>query len=340
MTTMADDNGVTLRRFLLDEQARGRAPAEVADLLDDIAPATCKIAALLGDGALQDVLGPAGSKNAQGEEQKKLDLIANRIMVESLQWTGRWAGLASEEMADPYPVPDSGRRGRFLCLFDPLDGSSNTDVNGPLGTVFSILPAADAAVPSTAAFLQPGSRQTAAGYVVYGPATVLVLTAGRGVHGFTLDRRSGDYLLTHPDLRIPARTAEFAANMANQPFWAQPVQRYIRDCQAGAGGPFGKDYTMRWFGAMVADVHRVVCRGGIFLHPWDARTPDQPGKLRLLYEVNPVSFIIEQAGGVCTTGTRRILDIQPDALHQRCAAILGSRDEVQRLIAYHAEDGG
>jgi fructose-1,6-bisphosphatase I len=272
----------------------------------------------------------------QGETQKKLDVIANEILVEANEWGGHLAGMASEEMDMPVGIPVAYPRGHYLLLFDPLDGSSNIDVNVSIGTIFSVLPApAGMSEDEERAFLQPGRNQVCAGYAVYGPQTVLVLTLGHGVVAFTLDRDTGSFVLTQENVRIPPDTKEFAINMSNQRHWAPPVVRYIDECLAGKTGPRGKDFNMRWIASMVADVHRIMQRGGIFMYPWDKREPDKPGKLRLMYEANPMAMLIEQAAGMATDGRQRILDIEPTQLHQRVSVVLGSRNEVEYVTGLH-----
>jgi fructose-1,6-bisphosphatase I len=304
--------------------------------MEDIAQATRKISFIVSQGSLGGALGSAETGNIQGEVQKKLDIIANDVMLEALAWSGHWAGLASEEMADAIAIPSDAGRGRYLCLFDPLDGSSNIDVNGTVGTIFSILRCPDSVeAPANEHFLQPGTAQVAAGFTVYGPSTVLVLTTGNGVNAFTLDRGSGEYLLTHSGMRIREDTQDFTINMSNRRYWTAPMQRYIEECIQGEESHRGIHFNMRWVGSMVADVFRVLISGGIFLYPWDSKVPGRPGKLRLLYEVNPVSFVVEQAGGASTTGTLRTMEIVPGSLHERCPAILGSRNEVERVMSYH-----
>ncbi|MCH2219757.1 MAG: class 1 fructose-bisphosphatase, partial [Dechloromonas sp.] len=274
-------------------------------------------------------------ENVQGEVQKKLDVIANEVLIEANEWGGHLAAMASEEMDDIYTVPNRYPHGEYLLLFDPLDGSSNIDVNVSIGTIFSVLQHRDGQDVSAQSFLQPGCEQVAAGYCVYGPQTMLVLTVGNGVVMFTLDREQGSWVMTEDKVRIPEDTKEFAINMSNMRHWAPPVKRYIDECLAGKEGPRGKDFNMRWIASMVADVHRILTRGGIFMYPWDKREPGKPGKLRLMYEANPMAFLVEQAGGAATTGRRRILDIQPDNLHQRVPVILGSKNEVDRVTGYH-----
>jgi fructose-1,6-bisphosphatase I len=264
-------------------------------------------------------------------------VLSNEILLDANEWGGHLAAMASEEMDLPHTIPHRYPQGEYLLLFDPLDGSSNIDVNVSIGTIFSVLKCPEGADLSTpeAAFLQPGTAQVAAGYAVYGPTTVLVLTVGDGVAVFTLDREQGGFVLTQENVRIPADTSEFAINMANQRHWEGPVQRYVAEMQQGRGGPLGKDYNMRWVGSMVADVHRIMTRGGIFMYPLDAKTRDKGGKLRLMYEANPMALLIEQAGGAASTGYRRLLDIMPERLHQRVPVILGSKNEVERVVGYH-----
>jgi fructose-1,6-bisphosphatase I len=272
----------------------------------------------------------------QGEAQKKLDVISNEVLIEANEWGGHLAAMASEEMDSIHVVPNRYPQGEYLLLFDPLDGSSNIDVNVSIGTIFSVLrKVGHTRGVAEEDFLQPGKHQAAAGYCVYGPQTTLVMTLGNGVAMFTLDRETGSWVLTSTEVRIPEDTKEFAVNMSNQRHWAEPVTRYIGECLQGKDGPRGKDFNMRWVASMVADVHRILTRGGVFLYPWDQREPDKPGKLRLMYEANPMAFIVEQAGGLATNGHERILDIAPSKLHQRVAVVLGSANEVKRVTEYH-----
>ncbi|MFN9031578.1 MAG: class 1 fructose-bisphosphatase [Betaproteobacteria bacterium] len=332
---------ISLTHYLIrSERAHGTDP-NLRLLIETVARAVKTISHAVGKGALWGgneggVLGSLGSTNVQGETQKKLDVIANEILVEANEWGGHLAGMASEEMDTPVGIPVAYPRGHYLLLFDPLDGSSNVDVNVSIGTIFSVLPApAGMSEDDDRAFLQPGRNQVCAGYAVYGPQTVLVLTLGHGVVAFTLDRDTGSFVLTQEDIRIPADTKEFAINMSNRRHWAQPVQRYIDECLAGRTGPRGKDFNMRWIASMVADVHRIMQRGGIFLYPWDKREPDKPGKLRLMYEANPMAMLVEQAGGMATDGRQRILNIEPTQLHQRVSVMLGSRNEVEYVTGLH-----
>ena len=327
---------VSLTRFLIEEERADRINADLRLLIEVVARACKTISVAVGKGALGGVLGDAGTGNIQGEAQKKLDVIANEVLLEANAWGGHLAACASEEMDDPYPIPDAFPRGNFLLLFDPLDGSSNIDVNVSIGTIFSVLkcPGDVQSVP-TEAFLQPGSAQVAAGYCVYGPATTLILTVGHGTHQFTLDREQGSFVLTQRDMRIPEETKEFAINMSNKRHWEEPMQQYVEDLLVGKEGPRGKDFNMRWIASMVADVHRILTRGGIFIYPWDKKDPSKPGKLRLMYEANPMSFLVEQAGGASTTGRARIMDVIPSELHQRVPVFLGSKKEVEAATDYH-----
>ncbi len=330
---------VTLSRYLIEQTRCHDTPADLRFLIEVVARACKAISHAVSKGALGGVLGSLHSENVQGEVQKKLDVLSNDILLEANEWGGHLAGMASEEMESAHQIPGQYPRGAYLLVFDPLDGSSNIDVNVSVGTIFSVLRCPDRNGCSgdidEQAFLQPGTEQVAAGYAIYGPQTMLMLTLGNGVKGFTLDRELGSFVLTHDDIQIPQSTAEFAINMSNQRHWEAPVRRYVDELLAGKEGPLGKNYNMRWVAAMVADVHRILTRGGVFMYPRDSREPDKPGKLRLMYEANPMSFIIEQAGGVSTNGYQRILDIQPASLHQRVAGFLGSREEVDRITGYH-----
>ncbi|HSB98431.1 MAG TPA: class 1 fructose-bisphosphatase [Burkholderiaceae bacterium] len=328
---------VSLTQYLVEQQREhGHIPGELRLLIEVVARTCKRIAISVNKGALGDVLGSAGTSNVQGEVQKKLDVIANEYLLEANEWGGNLAAMASEEMDSIHIVPNRYPQGEYLLLYDPLDGSSNIDVNVSIGTIFSVLKKpGDHAGVSEADFLQPGRLQAAAGYCVYGPQTTLVLTVGDGVAMFTLDREMGSWTLTAENVRIPEDTKEFAINMSNMRHWAAPVKRYIDECLAGATGPRKKDFNMRWVASMVADVHRILSRGGIFMYPWDQREPDKPGKLRLMYEANPMAFLVEQAGGAATDGRQRILDVQPGKLHERVSVILGSKNEVERVTRYH-----
>ena len=327
----------TLSKFLIQQLNGIEGATDLGALLVDVAAAVKAISAMTAKGALGDYLGELSSSNVQGETQKKLDVLANDVIIRSCEWGGLVAGMASEELDEPYPVPSEYSRGRYLLVFDPLDGSSNTDVNVSVGTIFSILRHDDPHPPTVKHYLQPGRQQVAAGYAIYGPATMLVITAGKGTHGFTLDREIGNFILTHPNLQIPVDTSEFAINTSNARFWEAPVHRYVTECQAGKTGDRGRDFNMRWIASMVAEVHRILMRGGVFMYPKDTKDPAKAGRLRLLYEACPIGFLIEQAGGLATTGRERVLDVVPEFLHQRVPLILGSYNEVQRIERYHRE---
>jgi fructose-1,6-bisphosphatase I len=331
----------TLTQYLVEQQRKAQAVGPEVRLLIEVVARACKaISHAVSKGALGGVLGSLDTENVQGEVQKKLDVMSNEILLEANEWGGHLAAMASEEMETIHLIPNRYPKGEYLLLFDPLDGSSNIDVNVSIGTIFSVLHAPQDSHGQPVAekdFLQAGSRQVAAGYAVYGPQTMLVLTVGNGVVGFTLDREMGSWMLTHESMQIPEDTKEFAINMSNMRHWAPPVKHYIDDCLAGKTGPRGKDFNMRWVASMVADVHRILTRGGIFMYPWDAREPNKPGKLRLMYEANPMSFLVEQAGGASINGKQRILDIQPTQLHERVSVMLGSRNEVETLARYHRE---
>jgi fructose-1,6-bisphosphatase I len=328
---------ISLSQYLIEKQReKNLIPAELRLLLEVVARACKRISYAVGKGALTGVLGAAGSDNIQGEAQQKLDVIANETLLEANEWGGHLAAMASEEMDHPYPIPNRYPKGEFLLLFDPLDGSSNIDVNVSIGTIFSVLRLPEGvSEPLEHHFLQPGSNQLAAGYSVYGPSSLLVLTVGDGVACFTLDRETGSWWLTCDGMQVPEDTKEYAINASNSRHWFEPVQRYVADLTAGRTGPLAKDYNMRWVASMVADVHRIMTRGGIFMYPADQREPDKPGKLRLMYEANPMAFLVEQAGGRATNGHERILDIQPTKLHERVAVFLGSKNEVVRATRYH-----
>ena len=331
--------GTTLTRFLIEQKSKvPQVDDALVSLLGDIAVACKLIAGAVSKGALGQFLGDVGQVNIQGETQKKLDVLSNQILLDCAQQCDHLAGVASEEMEEFFPITSPSTKGEYLLVFDPLDGSSNIDVNISVGTIFSILRSPKPAAQITEAdFLQPGTAQVCAGYALYGPSTMMVLTVGSGVHGFTFDREEGEFILTHPDMSVKPDTREFAINTSNQRFWEEPVQRYIGEMLAGEEGPRGTNFNMRWVASMVAEVHRILARGGIFMYPKDTKDPSKPGRLRLMYEANPMSFIIEQAGGISSTGRERILEIKPGSLHQRVPVILGSKNEVERVVRYHAE---
>ncbi len=327
---------LSLTHYLIRCEREHGIDPDLRLLLETVARACKTISHAVGKGALGNVLGAAGTNNVQGEAQKRLDVLSNEILFEAACWGGFLAGMASEEMDAPMGIPVAYPRGKYLLLFDPLDGSSNIDVNVSIGTIFSVLPSPSSSEDAgEAAFLQRGTRQVCAGYSVYGPQTLLVLSVGHGVQVFTLDRDTGSFLMTQSNLQIPAETREFAINMSNVRHWDAPVKRYIDELLAGRTGPRTADFNMRWVASMVADVHRIMSRGGIFMYPRDARDPNRPGRLRLMYEGNPMAFLVEQAGGAATDGHRRILDIEPARLHERVAVFLGSKSEVERVTSYH-----
>ena len=335
---------ISLSRYLIEEQrsrpardnGNGAIPADLRLLIEVVARACKNISNAVSKGALADVLGQAGSGNVQGEAQKKLDVIANEVLLEANEWGGHLAAMVSEEMEGVHPIPHRYPKGEYLLLFDPLDGSSNIDVNVSIGTIFSVLRCPDGVTePDEKAFLQPGVKQVAAGFAVYGPATMLVLTHGHGVAVFTLDREMGSFVLTQDQVKIPEDTSEFAINMSNMRNWDAPVKRYIDECLAGKTGVRARDFNMRWIASMVADCFRILTRGGVFLYPQDAK--HVKGRLRLMYEASPMAFIVEQAGGAATNGRGRILEIEPHALHQRVGVVLGSKNEVERIARYHTE---
>ncbi|MFZ4055791.1 MAG: class 1 fructose-bisphosphatase [Polynucleobacter sp.] len=326
---------MNLKSYLATMRVQDQAlPDGLQELLLALSHACIGLSQAVAQGPLIGLLGSAGTGNVQGEVQQKLDVIANDTLIAGLSGCSALAGIASEEMELPIPV-GSGQ-GSYLVLFDPLDGSSNIDVNVSIGTIFSILkkPIPNAPLETTD-FLQAGSQQVAAGYVVYGPQTTLVMSLGAGVDLFTLDPITDQFMLTKQGISIPQAAKEFAINMSNSRHWAKPVQRYIEECLAGATGARQKDFNMRWIASMVADVHRVLMRGGVFMYPWDQREPNKPGKLRLMYEANPMGFLVEQAGGQAIDGKQRILDIKPTALHQRVSVMLGAGEEIERLRTYH-----
>jgi len=337
----------TLTQFLIEERRRHPdATGELNALITDLSLACKTIARRVALGALAgasehapqpgDV--PAGV-NVHGEEQKPLDVLSNTLFIRATEWGGHLAGMASEEMEEPYRLPVQHPRGKYLLLFDPLDGSSNIDVNVAVGSIFSILraprPGQD---PEPADFLQPGTEQVGAGYAIYGPSTMLVLTLGRGTHAFTLDPTLGEWVLSHPDLRVPETTREFAINASNSRFWEPAVKRYVDECMAGQTGPRNADFNMRWIASLVAETHRILMRGGVFLYPRDRKDPARAGRLRLLYEANPIAMLIEQAGGAASTGRERLMAVQAQSLHQRIALVFGSRQEVERIEGYHRDE--
>ncbi len=336
------NNRTTITQFLIEEQRHiPGASGDFTSLLNDIVTACKVISNMVNHGELFGVLGATETENVQGEVQKKMDIISNEVFLKTNEWAGHLAAMASEEMDDIYQIPSQYPKGKYLLTFDPLDGSSNIDVNVSVGTIFSILRVKGSGVNMNAEdFLQRGTEQVCAGYALYGPSTMMVLTTGNGVNGFTLDQGIGEFVLTHPNMTIPEDTSEFAINASNMRHWEKPVQRYVNECLAGSTGERGRDFNMRWIASMVAEVHRILTRGGVFMYPVDEKmkASGTEGKLRLMYEANPMGYIVEQAGGACSTGRDRVMDILPNNLHQRVPVILGSKNEVERIVAYHAED--
>lgn len=325
----------TLTRFLIEERRRhAETSADFISLVNDVRVACKRISALIAKGSLDS----SNGKQNDSAAQARLNSSANEILVRCTEWGGQLAGMVSEEMTEPYAIPAEYPRGRYLLLFDPLDGSSNADVNVAVGSIFSILRCPDGAkVPLETDFLQPGSAQVCAGYAIYGPATMIVLTTGHGVHGFTLDREIGEFLLTHPELRIDESGSEFAINASNSRHWEAPIRRYVAECQAGTAGPRGRDFNMRWIASLVAETHRILMRGGVFMYPRDRKDLTKPGRLRLLYEANPIGFLIEQAGGRASTGREPLLDITPTGLHERIGLVFGAKAEVERIERYYRD---
>jgi fructose-1,6-bisphosphatase I/sedoheptulose-1,7-bisphosphatase len=329
----------TLTEFLIDEQRKvPHATGGFTALVNDLRLACKRIANIVGKGALADLAGKSGSINVHGEAQARLDIVADQIFYRTHVRGGTVAAMLSEECDEVRGIPAEYPRGRYLLAFDPLDGSSNIDVNVSVGSIFSVLPDPDERLAvDGSAFLQPGRQQVCAGYAIYGPTTMLVLSLGRGVHGFTLDREIGEFMLTHANMRIPDAASEFAINASNSRFWEPAVTRYVDECLAGSSGPRGRDFNMRWVASLVAEAHRILLRGGVFLYPRDDRANARNGKLRLLYEANPIGFLIEQAGGRASSGDGPILEVQPESVHQRTGFIFGSRPEVERIESYHRD---
>ena len=309
-------------------------PADLELIINHIMVACKDISYKLGQGELAGILGATEDENIQGETQKMLDVISNDLLKDILIANPAVKGVGSEE--EDYTIAGNPE-GKYLVTFDPLDGSSNIDVNLSVGTIFSILeaPQDDRSGDQQEVFLQEGRKQVAAGYVLYGPSDLLVMTTGNGVNIFTLDKNVGEFVLTKSGIQIPEDTAEFAINMSNQRFWEPEMKQYIDDCLKGEEGPLGKRYNMRWVASMVAEVHRILIRGGIFMYPYDSRDPSKAGKLRLMYEGNPMSMIVEQAGGASSTGRMDIMDVKPEGIHDRVPVVLGSKNEVAKVVAYH-----
>jgi len=329
---------ITLTQFLIEERRRfPQASGAFNSIILGVALACKVLSRRVAYGALGGMHGAVGETNVQGESQQKLDVLANDVFLHCLRWGGYVRGMLSEEMEEPW-INEKLGQGDYLLAFDPLDGSSNIDVNVSVGSIFSLVrsPVEGRRIEKSD-FLQPGSEQVAAGYAIYGPTTVFVLTVGTGVHGFTLDPEIGEFLLTHPDMKVPPQTKEFAINASNSRFWEPPIRRYVEECLAGSLGPRGKDFNMRWIASLVAEAHRILTRGGVFMYPRDLKDPGKPGRLRLLYECNPIGMLMEQAGGRASTGRGPVLQVKPESVHQRIGLVFGSREEVERIERYHAE---
>lgn len=337
MPLMMNTTTISLQQHLCQQLAEQPNAEALPQLLHAIAEATIEIATLIATGATDQVSAKLTSKNVQGETQMQLDVLSNTLFIEQLKSTQLVAGLVSEELDEALQLSAEDNDAPFLVNFDPLDGSSNIAVNGCIGSIFSIINAPKNRAVTEDDYLQKGNAQVAAGYTLYGPSSMLVLTISRGVHGYTLDRGAREYRLTHPDIRIPEMTSEFSINASNERFWEQPVQRYIAECKAGNEGVRSRDFNMRWVASMVADVHRILLRGGVYLYPKDSKLPLKAGRLRLLYEANPMGFIVEQAGGKCSTGRQHLLAIAPSEIHQRIPVILGSIAEVNLIERYYKE---
>jgi fructose-1,6-bisphosphatase I/sedoheptulose-1,7-bisphosphatase len=330
---------VTLTQYLIEQRRRfPQASGSFNSVILAVALACKALSRKVAYGALAGLDGPAGEGRPREQAQQRLDVLANETFVQCLQWGGYVRGLLSQQMQEPWWSRMSEEAGDYLLALAPLDGASNFDVNLSVGSIFSVLRAPDGAQPaSPECFLQPGMRQVAAGYALYGPSTIFVLTVGRGTHGFTLNPELGEFLLTHPDLSVPEETEEFAINASNSRFWEAPIRRYVEECLAGRNGPRQKDFNMRWIASMVADAHRILTCGGVFMYPRDTRDPSNPGRLRLLYECNPIGMLIEQAGGRASTGEGPVLQVAPAAPHQCIGFVFGSKREVERIERYHAE---
>ena len=324
-----------LNNFLSEKLNQSEAQQRLAMVILAIATSTKQIANMVERAPLAGQLGKLEFENVQGEQQATLDLLTNDCFVKNLQACEAIAGMVSEELDDAILLQKDNTKPNYLAVFDPLDGSSNIEVNVAVGSIFSILNAPQGRATQTADFLQKGSQQVLAGYAVYGPSTILVFTFGEGVHCFTLDRTTNEFVLTLANMRVPEHTQEFAINASNARFWEPPIQQYVNECQAGTMGTRGKDFNMRWIASMVADLHRILMRGGIYLYPADSKLPAKAGRLRLLYELNPMSWIVEQAGGTSSTGRERVLELMPTEIHQRAPIIIGSKNEVERVISYY-----
>lgn len=339
--------GTTVTQFLIEEQRNfPTATGDLTLVINDIVTACKTIASAMRFGALSegDVLGVASSDNVHGDTQKTLDILANQLFLGRTEFGGHLAGMVSEEMESIYHLPDHFPKGRYLLLYDPVDGSSNINDNAAIGTIFSILrrPEEASGRPHIDEFLQPGTSQVCAGYAIYGPSCMLVLTTGNGVNGFTLDPSLGEFILTHPAMAMPQGGSRFFANMAAFHDWEPAVRRYVEDLMRAEDGPRGREFVLRWSACAVADVHRLLMSGGVYLNPVTAqqRALGHDGKLRLLYEVNPLAWLVEQAGGLASNGEGRAIERRPTSIHQRAPAFFGDRDEIAVLLSDYLEAGG
>lgn len=333
---------ITIERHILEQQrAHPEATGVFTNLLYDIALAAKIIAREVSRAGLVQILGLSGTTNVQGEAQMKLDVFANQTIIRMNSYTGRLAVMASEEEPDIIPIPEGYPTGRYVLVFDPLDGSSNIDVNASIGTIFGIYRRKTPEGPGTVAdCLQPGRDLAAAGYIIYGSSTMMVYTTGNGVHGFTLDPSVGEFLLSHPNIQVPAEPRYYSANQGNEKYWSEGVRRFTRWLQGMDEEEPRKPLSGRYIGSLVADFHRNLLEGGVFYYPLDYKNPAQPkGKLRLLYEAAPLAFIAHHAGGYASDGYRPILDIVPESLHQRTALFIGNRDLVKKAEEFIARYG-
>ena len=332
-------NKINLDSFLKERSKNLNYSKSLRKLLIVTSNACKKVSRLISCGEINGILGNLETQNVQGEVQKKLDVLSNEIFIDFFLNNKTVSGLVSEENELPI-YNDYNPDSPFTVFFDPLDGSSNIDVNGAVGSIFSIFEFSGSSkdVISENLTLVPGRLQIASAYSIYGPSTMFVISLGSDTCGFTLDKENDDFILTHPSFKIPDSTSEFSINSSNERFWQEPVKRYVKECIEGVSGVREKDFNMRWTGSMVADIHRILTRGGIFMYPKDFKKPEKPGRLRLMYEANPMALLVESAGGLASTGKTNLLDVQPEHLHQRIPVIIGSKKEVERIQRYYSEE--
>lgn len=324
-----------LNEFLSEKLNQTEAQLRLRMVINAIVSSVKQVAEMVESAPLAGQLGKLDNENVQGEQQATLDLLTNDCFVKNLQACEAVAGMVSEELDEAILLAKDTAKPNYLAVFDPLDGSSNIEVNVAVGSIFSVLKAPKNRVTQAADFLQKGTQQVLAGYAVYGPSTILVFTFGEGVHCFTLNRANNEFVLTLASMRVAEDTQEFAINASNARFWESPIVQYVAECQAGTTGARAKDFNMRWIASMVADLHRILMRGGVYLYPKDNKLPLKAGRLRLLYELNPMSWIVEQAGGQSSTGRERVLELAPTEIHQRAPIIIGSKNEVERVVSYY-----